>query len=406
MAGTGTRSRGSRYVQKNPNAKKLGNRARGTVLASANVQNSNYISNSMTVDEKRQYLVDIVRTGNAKALKAIADDEEQTKKILITERFTEKYSPGNKTLLHFALEQYVKDPKNKGKQDVFMILEKRIYQLNEEKRINGVQSRIMPFSKDKKGRHLLHTFALHRSGLTPPQKDWLDEKLGKHLDPIGADGQRSLEHALKALTRYDGAGGVYTVRNILHHKGYHENAQNLTPASMKNRTTGQILHVSPLNERTHTTRASIMMPNGKTPLFKPRNRGGTPTPSTSSFGRRLNKLSVNSNNEILNNANSGRRRGRNSRVNGRATKPKTTVNSSQMVTNNVSYSRINASLKNLHTQALRPNVAQEGLGQIYNTAQGLHNIAAQNRVLTSNQKNTLKAKAKMIQAITNARMSG
>lgn len=396
----GTPSRGSQYVSTTTNPKTLGNLARGTRPAPANLQNVR----SMNVPATQKYLVDIVRTGNTEALKAVLSNNKLKDKILNTTRLTEKYpQTGNKTLLHFALEQYVKDP-TQQKREVFMMLEKRISQLNDEKMRKGVQSRIMPFSKDDEGRHLLHTFALHRSGLTPGQKDWVLTKLKKHLDPLGTQGITSFQHALKVPTSY--AGNFHTVRNILHHKGYHANAHNLTPASMKNRTTGQIVNVSPLNERTNNTRARIMMNNGKTPLFKPRNRGGTSTPSISSFGRQFNKMYVNSNNEILNNANSGRRRGRNSRVNGRATKSKTTVNSSQMVTNNVSYSRINASLKNLHTQALRPNVAQEGLGQIYNTAQGLHNIAAQNRVLTSNQKNTLKAKAKMIQAITNARMSG
>jgi hypothetical protein len=396
-------SRNSRYVSTTANPRGLGNLARGIRTAPASLQNVG----TMNVPATQKYLVDIVRTADAEALIAVLKNSKLADKMLNTTRLTEKYhQAGNKTLLHFALEQYVKDPTEKKKQ-VFMMLEKRIAQLNEEKMKKGVKTRIMPFSKDDEGRHLLHTFALHRTLLKPEQKVWLDRRLMKHIEPLGAQGITSLEHALKTPTAY--SGNYHTVRNILHDKGYHENAQNYTPVSAKNKNTGQIVHVSPLNQRSHNARARIMMPNGKTPLFKPHTRGSTPTPSISSFGRRFNRFEINSNNNnnVVNTAASGR--AKQTRTKGgtetRSTRQKQTVNNSQMEVNKLLlYKNINKRLDELNKEVQRNNLRESLYTGILNMAQELHNTVERNMHLTNIQKRALQLKAIRIRNTANKKI--
>lgn len=350
-------------------------------------------------------LVDIIAEGNDEALKQITDNPTLKKKYLITTRFTEKYpSTGNKTLLHFALEQYVKDP-SESRKTVFLIIEKRIAQLNEEKKNNGIKSRIMPFTLDDDNRHLLHTYALHSSGMDANSKEWLMKKLKKHLDPLENSGIRSFQYALTRPTKYNNKG-FHTVRNILHNKGFHNEAQRLTPAKLKN-DQGRITNISMLNRRSHTNRATLMQSNGKTPLFVPPQKTTIEPSTISELGRNFENLAVNSNNngEIQSERQGVKRSSQ--QQNNRVTKLGTRKNNSVQMTNtgslNLTPTAIKKSLNQIEQAILQAPKNIQILGSLHNAAQKIR-TRINSTPMENNHRNFLKNEANKVIGLANARM--
>jgi hypothetical protein len=324
-------------------------------------------------------LVDIVRNGNVDALKQIAQSNAKDK-ILITTRMTERESPGRKTLLHYALEQFVKDP-TEARKEIFRLLEKRIRELNEEKRLKKVKSRITPFALDDDSRHILHTYAMHRSRLDTTNNKWLLTKLKSHLNLAGNNGLSKFQHALKTPTSYK--NGMHTVRNILHNLEYHGNAQNLTPAVLRNNN-GRITNVSPLNTRSHATRAQLKHRNGKH-VFAPRTGGNS---NVSALGRFLaTGLNVNSNN--------------NGEVESKRIGNQKNMNMNHIMT----YRNYKKTMNDLDAQVESLNTGKNNLKKIYTRAKNLRErIASANYNISSKQKNGLKEQANRIMQVSRDRI--
>jgi hypothetical protein len=397
----------SSYVSVTSAPKTLLNMAQGTRRTPSNVQNVG----SMNANGIKKALVNIIRTGNDEALKQIADNPTLKEKYLITTRFEEKYpSTGNKTLLHYALEQYVKDPSESRKM-VFLIIEKRIAQLNEEKKNEGIKSRIMPFALDDDKRHLLHTYALHSNGMDAESKEWLMKILKMHLDSLKTKNNNnsrmlgSFQHALKTPTKYNNKG-FHTVRNILHNKGFHNEAQKLTPAKLKNEQ-GRITNISMLNRRSHTNRATLMQSNGKTPLFVPPQKT-TIAPSTmSAVGRNFRSLTVN-NAAVNGEVQSARRTKRSGQgPNTRPTKLNTRKNNSVQMTNtgslNLTPNTINKSLNQTEEAILYAPKNMQTLGSLRNAAQKIR-TDINSTPMQNNTRNFLKNKANTLIQLANIRM--